>query len=153
MKLPLIKVFSRLTLFSRGVTRSKCSQISHYTQEFGSREKGENLMVVVEGSPGIGKTTVCLKLTYDWAKGTMSSTFPVSEFVFLLKCTDMDRVKVDAVIQQLLPEGIKKSTDREAFLNFIESLNNQSLQKNQGIMWITFLTGKCFRFAMCRPQP
>ena len=36
---------------------------------FKTLEKGEDVMTLVEGSPGIGKTTFCLKLAYDWAHG------------------------------------------------------------------------------------
>ena len=30
-------------------------------------DRDEDVMTIVEGSPGIGKTTFCLKLAYDWA--------------------------------------------------------------------------------------
>ena len=34
---------------------------------FKTLEKGEDVITLVEGSPGIGKTTFCLKLAYYWA--------------------------------------------------------------------------------------
>ena len=53
---------------------------------------GKDVITIVEGSPGIGKTTFCLKLAYDWAHGKMPSalSFPQFKFVFLLKCRDID---------------------------------------------------------------
>ena len=127
MKLQLNMVYTDLIVVPRRVVHSKSSERGDYVQDiFGSSEKGENhSMVLVEGNPGIGKTTYCLKLAYDWAKGSMPSTFPVFEFVFLLKCRDMDGDIVDAVIEQLLPEDIEKRTDWEVFLNFIEDFDNQ----------------------------
>ena len=41
---------------------------------FKTLEKGENAMTLVEGSPGIGKTTFCLKLAYDWAHGKIPAS-------------------------------------------------------------------------------
>ena len=127
MKLQLKEVYTDLIVVSRRVVRSKSSEIGDHVQDiFGSSEKGENhSMVLVEGSPGIGKTTYCLKLAYNWAKGTMPSTFPFFEFVFLLKCRDMDGDIVDAIIEQLLPENIQKKTGWSVFLNFIEDFDNQ----------------------------
>ncbi|XP_015747395.1 PREDICTED: uncharacterized protein LOC107327154 [Acropora digitifera] len=33
---------------------------------FGMLKENEDVMTIVEGSPGIGKTTFCVKLAYDW---------------------------------------------------------------------------------------
>ena len=89
-------------------------------------EKGEDVMTLVEGSPGIGKTTFCLKLAYDWAHGKIPSecSFPKFEFVLLLKCRDIDGNIMDTIREQLLPRDIDEETV-EKFLHFMKDIHNQ----------------------------
>ena len=87
--------------------------------------RGEDVMTIVEGSPGIGKTTFCLKLAYDWAHGNIPSecSFPKFEFVFLLKCRDIDGDIMEAISEQLLPRGMEKSVEK--LLHFMKDIHNQ----------------------------
>ena len=58
---------------------------------FAMLKENKDVMTIVEGSPGIGKTTFCLKLAYDWANQSSSAaTFPEFKLVLLLKCRDID---------------------------------------------------------------
>lgn len=123
MALQLKDVYTRLKIVFLRNARRKCSEVN-VQDIFGSREK-RNTMVLIEGSPGIGKTTFCLKHAHDWANDGMPSTFPVFNFVFLLKCRDMDGEIMDAIIDQLLPEHIQKRAGWETFLNFIEGSDSQ----------------------------
>ena len=93
---------------------------------FKTLEKGEDVMTLVEGSPGIGKTTFCLKLACDWARGKIPTecTFPKFEFVLLLKCRDIDGNIMDTIREQLLPRDINKETV-EKLLHFMEDIHNQ----------------------------
>ena len=86
---------------------------------------GEDVMTIVEGSPGIGKTTFCLKLAYDWALGNIPSecSFPKFEFVFLLKCRDIDGDIMEAISEQLLPRDMEKSVEK--LLHFMKDIHNQ----------------------------
>ena len=86
---------------------------------------GEHVMTIVEGSPGIGKTTFCLKLAYDWAHGNIPSecSFPKFEFVFLLKCRDIDGDIMEAISEQLLPRDMEKSVEK--LLHFMKDIHNQ----------------------------
>ena len=90
-------------------------------------DKGEggDIMTLVEGSPGIGKTTFCLKLAYDWAHGNIPSecSFPKFEFVFLLKCRDIDGDIMEAISEQLLPRDMEKSVEK--LLHFMKDIHNQ----------------------------
>ena len=79
---------------------------------------GEDVMTIVEGSPGIGKTTFCLKLACDWAHGK----FPF-EFVFLLKCRDIDGDIMEAISEQLLPRDMEKSVEK--LLHLMKDIRNQ----------------------------
>ena len=69
----------------------------------------DDVTVLVEGSPGIGKTTFCLKIAYDWANGKIPKerSFPEFEIVLLLKCRDIDGDVLEAINEQLLPEDEK----------------------------------------------
>ena len=93
---------------------------------FKTLEKGEDVMTLVEGSPGIGKTTFCLKLAYDWVHGKIPSecSFPKFEFVLLLKCRDIDGNIMDTIREQLLPRDIDEETV-EKLLHFMKDIHNQ----------------------------
>ena len=88
---------------------------------------GEDVMTIVEGSPGIGKTTFCLKLAYDWARGNIPSecSFPKFEFVFLLKCRDIDGDILEAISEQLLPRDMDMEKSVEKLLHFMKNIHNQ----------------------------
>ena len=121
MKLELEEVYTRLRLVSRGKARSSEIDVDVI---FGPCEKDNGQLVHVEGSPGIGKTTFCLKLAHDWANGAMPRNFPSFKLVFLLKCRDMKGDIVEDIFEQLLPEDLKKKT-KEALVSFLKELNNQ----------------------------
>ena len=93
---------------------------------FKDLKKGEDVMTLVEGSPGIGKTTFCLKLAFDWARETVptNSSFPKLEFVLLLKCRDIDKDIMEAIKEQLLPEDMEEETWTK-FSEFIKDVHNQ----------------------------
>ena len=78
--------------------------------------------VLIEGNPGMGKTTYCNKVAYDWAINTKNEGDCFSEFemVLLLKCRD---VEIDSdlwgtIDDQLLPGEINQK-EREKFFEFI----------------------------------
>ena len=83
--------------------------------------------VLIEGNPGMGKTTYCNKVAYDWAINIKSEgdCFPEFEMVLLLKCRDVE-IESDlwgAIDDQLLPGEIHQK-EREKFFEFIRQ--NQS---------------------------
>ncbi|KAL9951689.1 hypothetical protein ACROYT_G044410 [Oculina patagonica] len=81
--------------------------------------------VLIEGEPGMGKTTYCQKLVYDWATGKQKAEdcFPRFEAVLLLRCRDMKSGLWDAIDDQLLPRDVTEDV-KEKFFNFIR--DNQS---------------------------
>ena len=90
----------------------------------GTPNKGQGFRMLVEGDPGIGKTTLCLKLAYDWARQSSEApfSFPEFELVLLLRCRDIDGKLMDAIPEKLFPKDVKKKTKME-LRNFIK--NNQ----------------------------
>ena len=92
---------------------------------FGLLNKKGHVMTIIEGSPGIGKTTLCLKLAYDWANQSSSAaSFPEFELVLLLKCRDIDGDLTEAITEQLFPKDVSKDA-REGLLRFLEDIENQ----------------------------
>ena len=96
------------------------------TKIFKTLEKGNDVMALVEGSPGIGKTTFCLKLAYDSTHGKIPTecSFPKFEVVLLLKCRDIDGNIMDTIREQLLPRDIEEKIV-EKLLHFLKDIHNQ----------------------------
>ena len=70
--------------------------------------------VLIEGEPGMRKTTYCKKYAYDWAtkmqapQGCGSTAFKA---VLLLKCREMHSDVWEAIDEQLLPRRMKNSNN------------------------------------------
>ena len=79
--------------------------------------------VSIEGDPGMGKTTYCNKLAYDWAskKPESGDCFPKFKMVLLLRCRDMSSnsdLRKD-ICEQILPSDIGEE-DKEGFFKWIK---------------------------------
>ena len=130
LQLKLSTIFTRLQIDSRKKERSKLTDDTvNMTDVFKPHPECDNPRVVlIEGNPGMGKTTYCQKLAYDWSVGEIPSDASFSEMkmLLLLKCRDM-HVKTanieEAIDDQLLPQDAGKK-EKEDFFHFIRS--NQS---------------------------
>ena len=124
LSLPLEDVYTRLKIVSR---RKRDFQLQNdEVNMYGIFEDNDDVVVLVEGSPGIGKTTFCLKIAYDWAKQQIPKGYSFPEFVvvLLLKCRDIDGDVMDAIVEQLLPERMEETVKKE-FMDFIEDFHYQ----------------------------
>ena len=119
IRLPIEQVYTRLKIVSRGklAIQIKDDEVNVF-DIFKVPGIGEDVMTIVEGSPGIGKTTFCLKLAYDWAYGNIPFAF-----VFLLKCRDIDGDIMEAISEQLLPRDMEKSVEK--LLHLMKDIRNQ----------------------------
>ena len=81
--------------------------------------------VLIEGKPGMGKTTYCKKFVFDWATGKQETEdcFPNFQIVLLIKCRDVKSDLWEAIDDQLLSRDVDEDT-REKFFDFIRQ--NQS---------------------------
>ena len=83
--------------------------------------------VLIEGKPGMGKTTYCSKFAYDWAteKQKLADCALKFHLVLLLRCRDVgvDSNFWKAIEDQLLPREVEKK-EKEKFFEFIRK--NQS---------------------------
>ena len=149
IQLPLEKVYTRLKIVSRrrggkqGETKRWSDVIwaedsrrdatsaearankANPCNVFAMLKENKDVMTIVEGSPGIGKTTFCLKLAYDWSNQSSSAvSFPEFELVLLLKCRDIDGDLTEAITKQLFPKDMRKHA-REELFRFFEDIENQ----------------------------
>ena len=127
IKLALDDVYTRLSIVSRRKTDFvlEGNEVDMFNI-FRTLNKGEDAMVLVEGSPGIGKTTFCLKISHDWANGTIpnESSFPLFELLLLLKCRDIHGDVMEAIVDQLLPIDMDQNTKKNV-VHYIKNIHNQ----------------------------
>ena len=129
IQLPIEQVYTRLKIVSRGILAIQMEDDEvNVFDIFKVPDIGEDVMTIVEGSPGIGKTTFCLKLAYDWAHGNIPAecSFPKFEFVLLLKCRDIDGDIVEAISEQLFCRGVENSVDK--LLHLMKDIRKQERQ-------------------------
>ena len=128
LQLELSKIFTRLKIVGKKKERARrTDEIVNMTDVFKSHEECEEPRVVlIEGQPGMGKTTYCQKLAYDWSVEDISpeASFPKVKMLLVLKCRDMKTANIEeAIDDRLLPLDADEE-EKEKFFNFIR--RNQS---------------------------
>lgn len=128
LQLELSNIFTKLKIISKKKERAKqTDNIINMTDVFAPhKECGKPRVVLIEGQPGMGKTTYCQKLAYDWSVAGIppEASFPKVEILLLLKCRDMTTANIEeAINDQLLPHDADKK-EKENFFEFIR--RNQS---------------------------
>ena len=115
MQFKLKDVYTKLTVVKREKNGwKKTNKIVEPSDMFDEDEESNPRIILIEGSPGTGKTTLSLKLAYDWAMGLMPDKFPEVELVLLIKCRDMKDSIQESSKTQLLPldnDGLRNALD------------------------------------------
>ena len=124
----LNNIFTRLKIVNREATRGTLTddEITNMTSIFRPHSKCKKpRKVLIEGDPGMGKTTYLQKLAYDWAnkQNEWDASFPEIEVLLLLRCNDIKSSIWEAIDEQLLCEDIEEK-DKETFFKYIQE--NQS---------------------------
>ena len=89
--------------------------------------------VLIEGKPGMGKTTYCHKIAFDWAKKRKGGeAFPDVLLVLLLKCKDINGDLWEAIDDQLLPIKVNEE-EKEKFFTFIQDHQSKVLLVLDGL--------------------
>mgnify|MGYP000005311946 CR=1 FL=1 len=123
----LNEIFTRLRIVGKDKTRGEMkNEIFNMTAVFKPHEESEKPRTVfIEGDPGMGKTTYCQKLAYDWAttQENWDEPFPIIDQLLLLRCQDIKSDIWEAIRDQLLPHEMDEES-KSNFKKFI--LENQS---------------------------
>ncbi|XP_015776301.1 PREDICTED: protein NLRC5-like [Acropora digitifera] len=119
-------IFTRLRIVekekTRGIVTSKAvtSITSIFTPHDGCEQP---VIVLIEGEPGMGKTTYCQKLVYDWASKQCpewDESFPRIDVLLLLRCREIKSGNLwDAIEDQILPKTIEREA-RKMFFQFLK---------------------------------
>ena len=122
----LENIFTRLKIVAKEKACGKMTnEVTSMTNIFTPHEDCQQPRVVlIEGEPGMGKTTYCQKLAYDWATRQgrkWDASFPRVEVLLLLRCREIESSIWDAIDEQILPEDIEPEV-RDTFI--------QSLREN-----------------------
>ena len=147
LQFELSKIFTRLTIVCRKKERAKLTkdpvkmtEVLRPYKKCECRceckcEREKPRVVLIEGEPGIGKTTYCQKLAYDWSVGDIptESSFPKVDILLRLTCRDMKTAKIeDAIEDQLLPLDVNEK-DKENFFYFIRHYQSRILLVLDGL--------------------
>ena len=120
-------IYTRLKVIFKEKTRGTATErVVTMPEIFNQHEECEEPRVVlIEGKPGMGKTTYCNKVVVDWATGKHATGNCFSNFliVLLVKCRDVESDLWEAIRDQLLPRDVDED-QRERFFDFIR--HNQS---------------------------
>ena len=90
--------------------------------------------VLIEGDPGMGKTTYSQKLAYDWAnkQSEWDESFPEIDVLLLLRCNDIKSSIWKAIEDQILSEDIDKKA-KETFFKYIKENQSKVLMLLDGL--------------------
>ncbi|XP_015747435.1 PREDICTED: uncharacterized protein LOC107327199 [Acropora digitifera] len=119
------KIFTRLRIIAKEKTRgiATTKEVTNMTGIFTPHEGCEEpLIVLIEGEPGMGKTTYCQKLVFDWASKQCrdwDETFPRIDVLLFLRCRGIKSTIWDAIEDQILPDDIKLE-EKEMFFQFLK---------------------------------
>ena len=120
-------IFTRLKVVRRKKTRGTVTdKFINMSSLFEAHEEcSKPRTVLIEGEPGVGKTTYCKSFVYKWATRKQKPEDYFSRFkaVLLLKCRDIKSNLWEAIDDQLLPRDVQEGV-REEFFKFIR--DNQS---------------------------
>ncbi|XP_044170663.1 NLR family CARD domain-containing protein 3-like isoform X2 [Acropora millepora] len=118
-------IFTRLRIVAKEKTRGTLTskEVTSMTSIFTSHDGCEQpLIVLIEGEPGMGKTTYCRKLVYDWARKQChqwDKSFPIIDVLLFLRCREIKSTIWDAIEDQILPKGIEPE-ERKMFFQFLK---------------------------------
>ena len=120
-------IFTRLKILGKEKTQGVLTDdITNMTAIFKAHAECQRpRTVLIEGDPGMGKTTYCQKLAYDWAtkQNKWDPSFPEIEVLLLLRCHEIKSDIWEAIDDQILPEEMDTQA-KEYFFQFIRE--NQS---------------------------
>ena len=132
----LNEIFTRLKIVSKEKTRGVLTDdITDMTAIFKPHVECQRpRTVLIEGDPGMGKSTYCQKLAYDWAtkQKEWDTSFPDIDLLLLLKCNEIRSNIWEAIDDQILPAEIEDEA-KESFFRFIRENQQKVLLVLDGL--------------------
>ena len=132
----LNEIFTRLKIVSKEKTRGVLTDdITDMTAIFKPHVECQSpRTVLIEGDPGMGKSTYCQKLAYDWAtkQKDFNPSFPDIDVLLLLKCHEIRSDIWEAIDDQILPVEIEDGA-KECFFRFIRENQERVLLVLDGL--------------------
>ena len=132
----LNEIFTRLKIVSKEKTRGVLTDdITDMTAIFKPHVECQSpRTVMIEGDPGMGKSTFCQKLAYDWAtkQKDFNTSFPDIDVLLLLKCHEIRSDIWEAIDDQILPVEIEDGA-KECFFRFIRENQEKVLLVLDGL--------------------
>ena len=128
-------MFTKLTIVTRDKAgRSVAEQIDSTTGVFRPhKDCSKPRTVLIEGEPGMGKTTYCQKMACDWANDLETDvSFPNLKLLLFLRCCDVSGSIWEAIDDQLLPKDVEEDA-KENFFKFIRANQSQVLLVLDGL--------------------
>ena len=128
-------IFTKPTIVTRDKAgRSVTERIDSTTGVFKPhKDCSKPRTVLIEGEPGMGKTTYCQKMACDWANDLeIDVSFPNFKLLLFLRCCDVSGSIWEAIDDQLLPKDIEKDA-KENFFKFIRANQSQVLLVLDGL--------------------
>ncbi|XP_015748412.1 PREDICTED: uncharacterized protein LOC107328186 [Acropora digitifera] len=117
-------IFTRLRIVAKEKTRgiATTKEVTNMTGIFTPHDCCEQpLIVLIEGEPGMGKTTYCQKLVFDWASKQcreLDESFPRIDVLLFLRCRGIKSTIWDGIEDQILADEINPE-EKEMFFQFL----------------------------------
>ena len=118
-------IFTRLRIIEKEKTRGEVTskEVTNMTSIFTSHNHCmQPMIVMMEGEHGMGKTTYCQKLVFDWASNQCrewDESFPRIDVILLLRCREIKSSLWNAIEEQILPEEIEPE-EKEMFFQLLK---------------------------------
>ena len=131
-------IFTRLRIVHKEKTHGKATtkEVTNMTSIFTPHKHCKQpRIVLIEGEPGMGKTTYCQKLVYDWASKRCRKwdrSFPGIKVLLFLRCRGINSSLLDAIEDQILSEEIGPE-EKEMFFQFLGENPSQVLLVLDGL--------------------
>ena len=116
---PRLRIVAKETMRQVANTKEVTNMTSIFKPHEGCKQP---LIVLIEGESGMGKTTYCQKLVYDWASKQSrewDKSFPRVDVLLLLRCRGIKSTLWEAIEEQILPEEIEPG-EKEMFFQFLK---------------------------------
>ena len=128
-------IFTKPTIVARDKAgRSVAERIDSTTGVFKPhKDCSRPRTVLIEGEPGMGKTTYCQKMACDWANDLeIDVSFPSFKLLLFLRCCDVSGSIWEAIDDQLLPKDVEEDV-KENFFKLIRANQSQVLLVLDGL--------------------